>query len=210
MPDDPPLARAAVAGPGGHQHVPAVPAGVSQHPRIPPPLIPARAELLIPAGVGLEHRRGRMSPPGVQVRGRGQADALLDAVPDVRAPGIKHEPRAVRAADHRAGPGRRIVKRRARRRGQYVGSLGPVDQVFRRGMADGDIAMPQFGISERARGLEKEHMKGAAVIGEPEIPDPRVSQSQHGAPFLPGPGPRVRPPDAGLSPSCPTSRPGAA
>lgn len=85
----------------------------------------------------------------------------------------------------RAGPRGRIVKRRARRRGQRDGRLGPVDQVFRRGVADGDIEMPQLGIAERARGLEKEHMIGAAVIGEPEIPDPRVSQSQHGAPFRP-------------------------
>jgi hypothetical protein len=50
-------------------------------------------------------------------------------------------------------------------------------------MTDGDVEMPQLGIAETTGGLEKEHMVGAPVIGEPEIPYPRVWQSQHGAPF---------------------------
>ena len=33
--------------------------------------------------------------------------------PGVRAAGIEHEPGAVRAADHRAGPGGHVIKRRA-------------------------------------------------------------------------------------------------
>ncbi len=54
---------------------------------------------------------------------------------------------------------------------------------MRGGMTDGDIEMPQLRIAETTGGLEKEHMVGAPVIGEPEIPYPRVWQSQHGAPF---------------------------
>ena len=198
VPEDAPLTRRAAPRPGGHQHVPAIPAGVSEHPRVTPRLIPSRAEQLIPAWVALGHGRGGMALPGVQVGGGGHADALLDARPGVRAAGIEHEPGAVRAAGHRAGPGGHVVKRRARRRGQHISGRGPVDQILRAGVTDGDVEMPQLRVAQTAWRLEKEHVIGTPVIGEPEIPYPRVGQSQHGTPFRPEDPAAVAPPDTDI------------
>ena len=74
-------------------------------------------------------------------------------------------------------------------------------------MTDGDVEMPQLRIAEMTGGLEKEHVVGAPVIGEPEIPYPRIWQSQHGAPFR-REDPAADAARRGLSQSCRTVRTG--
>src|SRR5579864_8192887 len=51
-------------------------------------------------------------------------------------------------------------------------------------MTDGDVVVPLVGVADVTRGFEEVQVIGAAVVGEPEVPYPRVRQSQHCVPFV--------------------------
>src|SRR5690606_18077110 len=46
-------------------------------------------------------------------------------------------------------------------------------------VADAGVPVPEIGIAERARRLQKEDVVTLAVIGQPEIPEPVIRKHQH-------------------------------
>src|SRR6202011_4745573 len=126
MPDHAALIPGPVAGAGRQQHVPGAALWVREYPRVAPRLVrPAHVgELLVPAGVAFQYGRGWVPAPVMQVSGGGEAYALFEPALLRAAAGIEHEPHAVRTADHRAGPGRHVVKPGAGGRGDRIGDDG--------------------------------------------------------------------------------------
>src|SRR5215218_438965 len=112
----------ALVGPGGDQHVPAVPAGVPHDPGVAPSLLVpgTAAEALVPAVVGGDQRGGRVLVPHLEVGRGGCADGLEEHVVDHGHAGVEQPPAAVRALDDAAGPGGHVVERRRLGRGHHV------------------------------------------------------------------------------------------
>jgi len=131
VPDHPALVSGSMASAGGQEHVPAVAVGVSKHPWVAPCFVELQRvrELFIPAGIDFQDGRAGMLAPVVKISRCGQADALPGgALPGADA-GVEHEPVAVPAAYHRAGPGRDVIKCRAVRRRDRIGDHGPVRKI---------------------------------------------------------------------------------
>src|SRR6185436_5856535 len=99
----------------GPSQAPAVTVGVSQYPRIAPRLVGLQRiwKLFVPAGIAFQDGRAGVLAPMVEVSGGSQADALLGGGIGRADTRIEHEPRAVPAAHHRAGPSCDVIECRA-------------------------------------------------------------------------------------------------
>ena len=123
MPDDAVVQPGRALVPRGDQHVPAVAVRITEHERITPGLAGHRvlrqAERLVPPRVRLQQRPVADPPPGEQVVGLGQPDALVeDAAAGAGDRGVVHPPDTVVAAHRRAGPQRQVVPGALRAQGR--------------------------------------------------------------------------------------------
>jgi hypothetical protein len=112
--------------------------------------------------------------PELQVGGGGRADRLADLLVDQGGAGVEQPPAVVLAPHDAAGPGRQVVERRPVRGGERVTDLNPVAKVVGNGVADAGPAVPPSFILQRSGGEQEEQVVAVAVVGQPEVPDPRV------------------------------------
>ena len=183
MPDHPALVPRTTVGARRDQHVPALTVWIPQHPRVPPVLVvPARrpAHRLVPPRIGSHQRVSRVLHPEVQVVGGGEPD-LLQLLPLVRQhhARVEHVPAPVVALHDRTRPcgglieaGRAIAHHRVR-------DPFPMDEVRGDGVPDTRASVPPDRVMEGAGGIQEEDVIGLLVLGEPEIPHPRIRQSKH-------------------------------
>src|SRR5829696_7420163 len=145
-----------MVGPGGDEHVPAVPAGICEDPWVTPSLLVpvAAAQPLVPAVVRGDQRGGRLFVPHLQVGGGGRADGLADLVVDLGGAGVEQPPPAVMTPDDAAGPG-----------GQDIAHLDPGSQVVGHGMADRGSPVAPLLVLQGPGGEQEEQVVAVAVVG---------------------------------------------